>query len=322
MMTHSLCRSSYSREKGKEINTDHKLSSYETVNEIICTIEEKKVITANDTAVLRKKLKNQLRKRVTKKSLKKLALEEAIKRALVVIAAEKESIIINDARIQNEIDKQSLYFGLSKSRFQKRIEKQTGLPFSEWIKDLRYNLMKNQLVQVSMSVPQPTTQEIKRFYRKNKRKIGIEVRYKEMVFRVKNKNIQDELRVSKIVSEVYQKIRNKPQLFASVAKTTHSNTSSYKRNGGLRPFYEGIYDIAAKNSVLASLLFRHPKGVISRPFRDSKNRYMIVNILNRRPLSFAKVRDLILRRLYAEKQDRIFQKWFEKKLKEAVIICL
>ena len=241
-----------------------------------------KVITEQDLKNMQKKLRR-LGKRARRSRLKKQALDSLIERALVQSEAEVNSIIISEERIEKEVEKLSLQQGLSAKAFRKKAERELGLPFTEWIKELRYKLIKRQLVQIGLHVEPPTFSEVQRFYRKNRHRIGIELRYREMVFIPQSSSLKEETRISSIAKGLYNKLIGNPQSFGALAAGTLHNSSRYKRRGGLVP-YQSIYDIAKANPILASVLYSSPPGRIVRPFRDSLRRYMLVKIESRRPL--------------------------------------
>ena len=277
----------------------------------------KQIITQEDL----KNMVNRLRNMKTKGDLEKKAIDTLIERSLVFAVAEEEAIIVTDERIENEIARQSQFQGISKAQFRKKIEKELSLPFEEWSKELRYKLIKRQLAQLHLRIPPPSEDEIKRFYRKNRKRIGLEFRYREMVFIPQNGSVAEERRISQTAQSIADKLQAAPKSFANLAKTSPHNNSRYKYRGGLR-FYQSIHEIATRNRILATVLFSHSKGEISRPFRDSLNRYVIVKVENKRFIPLKKVRHLILAQLYGKKEDAAFSKWIQKKRKGTAIVSL
>ncbi len=254
-------------------------------------------------------MKKKLRRFGIKKKLKKKSFDEIIERKIVDISAEENFIYITEEKIQNEIEKQRFAQGLSQKNFRNKVEREVGLPYNEWVNELRYKLIKRQIIQINLRVSPPTIAELKRFYYQNKKRIGIELRYREIRFVPKNRQITEEARVSRLANKTYQKLIHNPKKFRAIART-HAG----RYDGILRP-YESIYDIARENPLLASLLFQVPLQSISRPFRDSLGRYMIVRVEKRHPLPFSKAKNLILNRIYAEKEEKVFSKWLKNKKK-------
>ena len=262
-----------------------------------------------------------LRRMKTKGNVKKKAIDTLIERTLVAEVAEQESIVISDKRIKNEIVRQSQFQGLSEAQFRKKIEKELNLPFQDWSEELRYRLIKKQLAQIHLRITPPSDGEIKSFYRKNRKRIGLEFRYREMVFIPQNASIAEEKRISAITRDIAARLQSDPKSFTKMAKTNPHNHSRYKYRGGLRS-YQSIHEIAAKNRVLAMVLYNHRRDQISRPFRDSLNRYMIVKVEKRRAIPLEKVRHFILAQLYRQREDLAFQKWIKEKKQKVTIIAL
>ena len=278
------------------------------------------VITDEDLNNMIQKLRRQ-GKRGRKNKLKTKALDLLVERIIVKLTAEEKAIIISNDRIENEIQRRRIFQSSSLRVFKKKIEKETGLPFEEWKRDLRYNLLKRQLLQFVLQVTPPTLKEIKRFYRKNRKRIGFEVSYREIVLLPQNSSFEEEARISSIANQIYRYLAQNPDSFSSVARKNSHNNSLYKSRGGLVSS-RSIFDIAPKNPILATFLFRSPKKKVVRPFRDSLNRYVILKVVRRRPLPLHKVQNLILGQLYSEKEGKVFQKWIEKKKKSITIISI
>ncbi len=253
------------------------------------------------------------------RNLQKAAIDRLITRAIVNIEAERESIIVSEARMENEIRRRQLATGIDDyAEFQKVVARQTGASFDIWADDLKFEIIKRQLVQVKLTVPQPSESEVERFYRKNRGKVGIEIRYREMMFAPKNGSIAEESRVSKLAQQAYQRVRSSPGSFASVARSTPDNVSPLKGFGGLQD-YIPIQNIAERDQILAGIVFNYSAGQVPRPFRTSGNRYMVVLIEGKRPIPLNKVREQIRQRLYFEKENETFDKWLVKRRKQIAI---
>ena len=313
----SHCRSVAKETSDLASATNEKATPKGTIVNRIRYIVDTKVITERDIQNMRKKLKQ----RGVKRKLKQKAIDALIERALVEIVAQESVIIISDKHLKNEVSRQSLQQGLSEQRFRKKLERETGLPFDNWLEDLRYQLIRQQLLRINLHVPRPSEANVKRFYRKNRNRMGIEFRYREIVMLPQNSSIKEEARISAIGKSLEGKLRLNPDSFAQLARQTPQNVSRYKYRGGLRP-YQSIYKIAAKNPILASVLYSHRKCRVSPLFRDSFNRYMLIKVKRYRPLSLKKVRHMIIQHLYISKEKEVFEKWITQKRKETTIEAL
>ncbi len=272
-------------------------------------------ITDMDIAAMEKQI---LRMPVRPGGKKKTAVEELIERAIVDIEARAESIIVTDARIQTEMKRRMDSTGIAtEDEFRKLVERETGLPFERWVDDMKYQFIRSQIVQVKLTIPQPEEKEIEEFYRKNRDRVGLEVMYREIAFRPRAGSIDDETRVSKMASDLVAKVRT-PAAFAAVAKSHPENVSAYRFNGGLVD-YVPLQDIADNDRVLAGVLFGMGVGA-PQVFRDGGGRYVVIRIEDRRPVSYQKVRQLILQQLYFEKEIVALEKWIERRKKEVAVL--
>ena len=283
----------------------------------------KTVITAKDLENMERKLKraekNSKKKLGKNKKIKnKTAEEYLIEKSIVEAAAEESTIIISKEKVDNEIRRRMQYLGLSQNQFQKKIEKEYGITYEDWLIDLKFDLLKRQLIQITLQVTPPSLEEVKKFYQKNKKSIGLDISYREIVLIPKNNKFEEEKRISDIATNIYQTLLRGDKSFNEIAKTDPNNSSAYKNNGGYRPL-QSIYDIAAENPVLANILFVAPLKKVLRPFRDSLNHYLIVMVEKRQTISLDKVKYLILNQMYAVKEEEAFQKWISKRKKDVII---
>lgn len=271
-------------------------------------------ITDMDIAAMEKQLQ---RAPLRPGAKRKTAVEELIERAIVDIEARAESIIVTDARIQTEMKRRMESAGIAtEDDFRRLVERETGLPFDRWVEDMKYQFIRSQIVQVKLTIPQPEEKDVEEFYRKNRDRVGLEVMYREIAFRPRAGSIEDETRVSKMASDLVNKVRT-PAAFAAMAKTHPENVSPYRFNGGLVD-YVPLQDIADNDRVLAGVLFGMGVGA-PQVFRDGAGRYVIIRIEDRRPVSYQKVRQLILQQLYFEKEIVALEKWIERRKKEVAV---
>ena len=253
------------------------------------------------------------------RNLEQAAIDRLIARAIVNIEAERESIIVSQTRMDNEIRRRQQATGIEDlAEFQRVVSRQTGSTFEMWVDDLRFEIIKRQLVQIKLTVPQPNESEVEEFYRKNRSKVVMEIRYREMVFAPNDGSIAEESRVSKLAQQAYERVRANPGAFADVARSTPENVSPLKNFGGLQD-YLPIQEIAEHDQVLAGIVFNYSEGQVPRPFRTSGNRYVVVLVEGKRPISLCKIREQIRERLYFDKENEVFEQWMEKRRKEIAI---
>lgn len=253
-------------------------------------------------------------------SLHDAAVDELETRAIVDLEARDESIIVSDARIENEVKRRKEFSGITDDeKFKQTVERETGLPYDVWLNDLQYQIKKRQVVQIRVNVPLPEDSEVEKFYQENRTRIGYEVSYREIVVRPTNPSIAEEQRVSQLARNVWVKVRQNPSLFDSEARNLTENVSPYRSAGGLHP-YSPLQEVAQSDQILAGVLYSMGPGEISSVFRNSNNQYMIVQLVAKRPVSLDKVRDIIRQRLYIENEDKAFDEWIKRRKKEISIV--
>ena len=295
----------------------------EAINQVRYIVDEE-VITDIDIDRMRENLDN-LDKlnpspKRNDKDTRTRAIETLIERAIVLREAREESIIVSDARVDNEMEKRRNLMGIAdEDEFRRLVEKEAGMPYDRWREEMRYQYVRQQIIQIKIPVPQPTEQDVEEFYEKNKARFGMEVRFREILLRPKDGSLDDELRISKLARKIRGEISGNPKSFARIARSYAENLSPFRRQGGLQN-YTPIQDVAERDRLLAGMVFRLPVGKLSDVFRNTKNEYMIVMVEGRRSVPLEKVRRLIHQRLFVEKERGAFEEWLEGRKKEVVII--
>ncbi|MFN3603577.1 MAG: peptidylprolyl isomerase [Leptonema sp. (in: bacteria)] len=241
-----------------------------------------------------------------------------IEKAIVEQIAEEDSIMVSEERLKLEIEKRKLSSNIvSNEDFKKHIEKETGLTFELWKEILKYQLLKQQIIQIRIPIPQPTEEEIENFYKKNSRQIGIEVLYREILF-PPTKSIIEEKKTYQIASEVYLELQKNPEKFSEIASTLKENVSPYKASGGIR-LWIPIIDVAKEDPILAGAIFNTSINSITPIFKNQNQQYTIIKVEGKRTVPFEKVREMIRIRLFYEKAEEAFQKWIEDKKRNFII---
>jgi putative peptidyl-prolyl cis-trans isomerase len=273
-------------------------------------------ITELDIEVMKKNL---LRMGRQARNLHEEAVNELIRRALVESEARAESILVTDQKIENEVARAKENAGIKDdARFRATVEQETGMPFALWLEGLRYDLIKQQLIQIKITVPQPSEEEMKRYYAQNAARAGMEVRYREIILAPRDGSIAEEARISRLAGEIAQKSRGNPQIFGELARTTPDNVSPLRIYGGSQD-YIPVSELAALDRITAGILSTLGPGQLSQAFRDSRGRYVLLLVEGKRPVSFEKVEDRVRQRLYFEKAEQAFVEWIEKKRKNTAV---
>ncbi|MBW7857986.1 MAG: hypothetical protein H3C43_06810, partial [Leptonema sp. (in: Bacteria)] len=117
--------------------------------------------------------------KVTAKQVEDFLVEKSI----VDQVAEEESIVVGQERIDSEISRRmEMARETSEAAFKERIERESKVPFRLWQESLRYQMVRQQIVQIKVTIPQPDEKEIEDFYKKNANRVGVELLFREIVF--------------------------------------------------------------------------------------------------------------------------------------------
>ena len=252
--------------------------------------------------------------RATPKEVENFLIEKSI----VDQVADEESIVVSDERIDNEIKRRmEMAKETDEEAFKARIERETQVSFRLWKESLRYQMVRQQIVQIKVTIPQPDEKEVEKFYRQNAHRVGVELLFREIVFPVAP-TIAAEREIDKRARQVHSQVSANPASFGDVARSLPENVSPFKAGGGIR-LWIPIDDLAREDRVLAGMLYNLPQGAVSPVFRDSTNRYRIVLLEGKRPVSLEKIREMIRMQLFYDKADESFERWIEERKRNLVI---
>jgi putative peptidyl-prolyl cis-trans isomerase len=241
-----------------------------------------------------------------------------IEKAIVDQVAEEESIVVSEERVQNEIRRRmEMAKETDEEAFRERIELETQLPFRLWKESLRYQMVRQQIVQIKVTIPQPDEKEVEAFYKKNAHRVGVELLFREIVF-PEAPTIAAEREIDKRARQVHAQVLANPASFGDVARSLPENVSPFKAGGGIR-LWVPIDDLAREDRVLAGILYNLSPGAVSPVFRDAANRYRIVLLEGKRPVSIDRVREMIRMQLFYDKADESFARWIEERRRNLVI---
>lgn len=244
--------------------------------------------------------------------------EFLVEKSIVEQVAEEESIVVSDERLDHEVERRrEMARESSEERFRGRIEHDTGVSFRSWRESLRYQLIRQQIVQIKVTIPQPDEREVEAFYKKNASRVGVELLFREIVFPAAA-SISAEREIEALARRVHGQVAANPAGFGEAARALPENVSSYRAGGGLR-MWTPIDEVAREDRILAGILYNMPQGSVSPVFRDASNRYRIVRLEGKRPVSLERIREMIRTQLFYEKADDSFARWLEEKKKNMVV---
>lgn len=247
-----------------------------------------------------------------KGSHKTQVLDFLIERAIVDITADEESITVNEKRIDSEIEKMMEHSGITdRAQFEKHLSEKSGMPFEMWASDLPYQIKKSQLMQMRVTVRPPTEEDAKKWYEKNKDKLGYEVKYREIVMIPRNGSLDEERRVSNEMSQIQKEIRKDKSAFNLIA----SGPRNQSPRGGHSDWISTT-DLVMKNRTLVGNLAMLPEGGISELFRDDRGRYCIIRMDGKRRTPMEAIRKIVQDIIAREKMDESFMDWVRERRKE------
>lgn len=281
------------------------------------------IAVVNDTPIIESEVFRQFDrlKKMKKISKKKYSYElsriidKFIENAIVVQKADEESIIVSDAKVDNQIEKMMKSSNFDNIQdFKKSIEVREKLSFEEYKKELKISIIKQQVISIAIGVSPPTKKEALEWYSKYKSKLGYQVNMKHILLRPKNKTFTEEKRVNKTIKDLRNRIVS-GESFESLARRYSEDPTTAKKGGDL-----GWVLLAELDPVIAGHVFRmNRRGQISRVIK-SRYGYHIVKFLGKRVTPFDSVRNKILNLLFQVKVGRQFKKWVSQKKRQSDII--
>lgn len=251
-------------------------------------------------------------------SLHSQILDFLIDRAIVDLAAEEESIQVNEKRIEAEVQKRMEMQGISDPElFKKTVSQQFGQPYEIWLEELPYQIKKGQLLQIRITPPLPSEQEVLSWYNKNKNKVGFEFKFRELIFSPANSSIDEETKIFQELNEIRSKSMKDPSFFKLVASGPR-NESRNKATGGLVNWIP-TFELYKSQPTTASVLSQVQQGKVSEVYRDDRKRYCMLFVEGVRPTPLDAVRKGIQGLLYRDKEQATFEEWLVTSRKTTTI---
>ena len=324
--------------------------AWEPYDRIIATVNLKPIVESevinklNQINKIRKIKKNKI---IFQKSR---IIDKFIENALVDEVAEKESILVSDKKVFLHIQKLMINYFSSKyksekklneftekllerlkikinnknsskysdldsqlSKFTNFIENQHKIDFDSFIVEVRNQMKKESVVTISLGVSPPSREEALKWYDKNKRKLGFEVRVKHILVRPKNRSRAEERKTNKYISSLRNRALKGESFEKLAVKYSHDRVSA-RKGGDI-----GWTMLATLDPMFAGYVYRMKRrGQISRVFKSSLG-YHIVKYIGRRAVKFDNVQRMIIYKLYTEKLNKQFKKWVSRKKRKSDI---
>ncbi|MDH5716128.1 MAG: peptidylprolyl isomerase [Spirochaetia bacterium] len=282
------------------------------LNEIVAVISSKPV-TRLDLVKEINYLKKQKGGLIKGRNIESQALDKLIEREIINVIADAESIRISPDRIDEIIENDMTRSGISDEKtFEKMLKKEIGISLSEYRIEKARQMKTQQVVQLRVTVPNPSSSQIADWYKKNKQKIGNKMLLRIIIKSFKKGDMQDELRVSKELNKARgEAVKNFEETAAKVSE--HAS----KKNGGLLGWVT-LSELAALDEALANIVYQTKQGQVST-VSVGKLGYFIVKVEKTKPIELEDVYEQIRAKLYFENQQAAFSDWIKEERKNIAV---
>ncbi len=295
--------------------------AWEVYDRVIATVNETPII---ESEVNRMNERSQIDKKIPAKNVpetKSRILDSFIADSLVAQTADRESIIVSNEKVDDQIQKIMKSMNLkSAEEFQKYIEKTEKVSYDDFRDDLRKNMIRELVMLIAIGITPPSQKEAEDYYTEHKKEWSYELDIQHIMIKLNNETFEENKRVSKIIKEVYDKLVKKQSTFENLAREFSEDAASKNKAGKLG--WVAIPNIAKDDLIYANNLYRE--------FIDNQDRkeyaivksnagYHIVKVSGRRPTSFEAVSDYIYNVLRFKKMNEQFKKWVSNRRMESEI---
>ncbi len=315
------------------------------------------VALVNDTPIVESEVERKLdqlvrlgKMRGRSSYYKSRVLDMFIERALVQQTAEDESIIVSDEKVVNQmrqaieeyvktvlgkkedagsaieqisaqlvsryknelIEKKNPEAKKLTEGFISYIERKQRMPFEDFFHEIRNQIMREQVMSISIGVSPPSEEEAKKWYRAHRYKLGYEVKLQHIMIRPRGNSFSAQREISKKMQYIRDRIARGAS-FSNMARK-HSEDVSSAANGGNM----GWVAIHELDPIFAQHVHNMKGSGLSQVFK-TKTGYHIVRIQGQRSVTYERVKQLIMNKLYYEKMNDQFDKWVEARKERSEI---
>ena len=277
-------------------------------------------------------------------------LDHMIESELIFEIAQKESILITDKRVINQLEGTMAKFYSNKAKSEKEasviiekvsrnleklaenrfdpdikidpdlknfigfIEKKEKMDFFSFFDELKVNIAKEQLISIAIGSSPASQAEAKKWFNTHKGKLGYEVHVKHILIIPAGSSLSAEKKANDEAENIRKQILANPGSFEALAAKYSDDKGSAKNGGDLGWQMIGQFDPYFAGNVHKM----NKSGQISHVFKSSFG-YHIVKYLGKRDITFDKVEKMIMYKLYMENSQVQYKKWIQKKKEEAFI---
>ncbi len=265
------------------------------------------IATVNSEPILLSQLESRLEIEKNRKEPKNKfeIIDSFINDELLYQAAERESIIVSEKKVDSHIEELMEFYDIdSIDAFMKRIESQENVPWDVYREEVKKKLVIEQLMVYAMDYVPPTEGEAREWYEKNKKNM-LQVRFQHILIKPKDDSFTAEKEANVLIEDLRERILGGESFGRLARQFSHDNTSA-RNNGiiGWTSFAEVDKDIVyvvynMKNRGTVTPVFKTPSG------------YHIIKYLGRRYLPYDQIRDRIFQSMSQQARMDQFQDWVE-----------
>ena len=323
---------------------------WETYDSVIAVVNDTSIIESEIDSKFNQLLKFKSIPKNRYSAEKSRILDKYIEDALVNEAADGEAIVVTDRRVLGHIEELMKQYFSAKIQDKKKLDKQVDkimnrlekqlaeesliddkeldgyiegftsfiesrfqISFKDYFEEIRAQIMREQVMSISIGVTPPSKEEAMDFYRKNRGKFGDEVWVRHILIVPSGGSFTAERDANEKMSALREKIMA-GESFEKVAAANSQDRESAGNGGDL-----GWKMLAEMDPYLAGYINQmHTVGQISQVFKSGMG-YHIVKLMGRRPITYDKIERLIMYKLYNENMIEQFNKWVKKRKKESEI---
>lgn len=241
-------------------------------------------------------------------------LDKFIEESFILQAAEEQSILVTDEKVNNHLKKVMARMNIATMEdLKKKVETAEKMNFEDYREEVRKSLITEQVMSMAIGVTPPTIREARDWYNKNRDKLGFQVNVKNILLRPKNNSLAEEKRVNQEINGLRNQIMAGAS-FEDLARKFSGDPESAKKGGDL-----GWVTLAELDPYFATQVYQlNRPGQLSGVIKSSYG-YHLVKYLGRRPVTYDAVEDKIMNLLFQQKIAEQFKRWVVEKRREADI---
>jgi len=287
--------------------------SQDLLNEVVAMAANKPV-TLMDLEIEKEKfLKNKEIPR-DHRNIESQVLDMLIAEKIVDIVAEEESIIISEDKINNYIKQEMKARNIpGLPEFEKILKSDLKISLEEYKSELSKQLKTQQIMQLKVAAQIPKEDDLEKWYRANKSKIGNKYLTALVLMKYPADNVKEELRVNKLMNEVRLiALEN----FSAAASKNSDHPSASK--GGTLPWLRLDQLAQEESPMLAQMVMQLKKNEIS-PVSKGESGYFFVKLLDTKSVELDDIKEQVRNLLYSQNQQAAFVGWIKEERKKVAV---